>query len=171
MTCTQAQGYITPFINDQIDVNELEEFLNHIENCQECREELEVYYTLLTAMKQLDEEHNMPDEYHMGLLHKIKRAEEKIVHYKVQSIRKRFILATIIAVVSFLSSFGIQEYVIEEVEKENNLTTAPFDINYYYFRDRHTELDQFIEEHGRDMVIYTIKEEMNKIESEGDKSE
>ncbi len=171
MTCTQAQGYITPFINDQIDVNELEKFLDHIEHCEECREELEVYYTLLTAMKQLDEEHNMSGDYHMEFLNKIKKAEERIVHSKVQSFRKRFILAAIIGVVSFLSSFGIQEYVIEEVEKENNLNDAPFDINYYYFKDRNTELDQFIEEHGRDMVIYTIKEEMNEIESKGDKSE
>lgn len=168
MTCTQAQGCITPFIKDQMNINELESFLNHIESCEECKEELEVYYTLLAGMRQLDEEQNMPSDFHVGFLNKLKKAEEIIIQHKVQSFRKRFLLTAIIVVVSFLSSFRIQEYMVDEIEKESYIANAPFEIQYYYFKNRTTELDHFIEEHRMDIIIYKIKDKIDMPESKGD---
>ena len=40
----KAQSLITGFINDELDIGELERFILHIQSCKECREELEVYY-------------------------------------------------------------------------------------------------------------------------------
>lgn len=32
----------------------MEQFISHIESCEECREEYDVYYTLIMGMKLLD---------------------------------------------------------------------------------------------------------------------
>jgi len=67
----EAQSLITRFINDELEIVELEEFIKHIESCSECREELEVYYALLTAMKQLDEDKNLSQDFSQELQEKI----------------------------------------------------------------------------------------------------
>lgn len=56
MTCREAQRLIMPYINGTITDEELAEFLKHIDSCPECREELEIYYTVDVGIRQLDEE-------------------------------------------------------------------------------------------------------------------
>lgn len=54
LTCKQAEKMVMPFINEQLNEQELERFLQHIEFCPSCKEELEIYYTVSTGLKQLD---------------------------------------------------------------------------------------------------------------------
>lgn len=44
--CKEAIRLITPFIEKEIPQEKLRFFLEHIRNCKECREELELYYTI-----------------------------------------------------------------------------------------------------------------------------
>ena len=44
-----------PYINGSLTDEELEAFLKHIDNCAECREELEIYFTVDVGIRQLDE--------------------------------------------------------------------------------------------------------------------
>ena len=46
MTCREAERLVMPYINGSITDEELKEFLKHIETCEECREELEIYFTV-----------------------------------------------------------------------------------------------------------------------------
>lgn len=96
MTCTEAQSIITAFINDELNISELEEFILHMESCPECREELEVYYALLTAMKQLDEDKNLSDDYSQELKEKIEHTQERIIHLRYNYYRKKGVLFLII---------------------------------------------------------------------------
>lgn len=54
MTCKQVQKRIIDFINDDMDVKELGTFIEHLESCDECKEEYDVYYTLIMGMRILD---------------------------------------------------------------------------------------------------------------------
>lgn len=54
MTCKQVQKRIIDFINDDMNAKELGDFLDHLECCEECREEYDVYYTLIMGMRILD---------------------------------------------------------------------------------------------------------------------
>ena len=45
MDCKTAQSLVIPYINDQLSDEETEDFLEHIENCKECYEELEIHFT------------------------------------------------------------------------------------------------------------------------------
>ena len=56
MTCREAERLVMPYINGSITDEELKEFLKHIETCEECREELEIYFTVDVGIRQLDQE-------------------------------------------------------------------------------------------------------------------
>ena len=47
MTCKEAENLVTPYIRHELEDDQLmEEFLDHIDSCENCREELEIYYTV-----------------------------------------------------------------------------------------------------------------------------
>ena len=56
VTCREAERLVMPYINGSITDEELKEFLKHIETCEECREELEIYFTVDVGIRQLDQE-------------------------------------------------------------------------------------------------------------------
>ena len=93
MTCEVAQGKITPFINDQLTVQELEEFICHVKNCRVCKDELAVYYALITAMKQLDEDSDLSDDYIAELEEKLFYSESLIKHSKRLHRSKKYLFS------------------------------------------------------------------------------
>lgn len=56
MTCREAESHVMPFIHYELDDETAEEFLEHIDGCAGCREELEIYYTVVEGIRQLDDE-------------------------------------------------------------------------------------------------------------------
>ena len=54
MTCKEAESLVMPYIKNELTDEELFEFLEHIEHCPECREELEIYFTVDVGIRQLD---------------------------------------------------------------------------------------------------------------------
>ena len=55
MTCVEAEKMVIPYIRDELTPTELEDFLDHIETCPNCREELEIHYMVDVGLKKLDE--------------------------------------------------------------------------------------------------------------------
>lgn len=91
MNCKETQSLIMSYINEQLDIEQLEKFIQHIETCNECKEELEVYYTLLTSMKQLDEDKNLSGNFHNEFIKSLHKSEERIRRAKLNYVRKRVI--------------------------------------------------------------------------------
>lgn len=56
MTCREAERLVIPFIRYELDDETAARFLEHIDHCADCREELEIYYTVEEGIRQLDEE-------------------------------------------------------------------------------------------------------------------
>ncbi len=106
MTCNKAQSMITPFINNKLNLKDTEDFINHVSSCPVCKEELEVYYALLTAMKQLDEDKNLSSDFGLELDQKLERSRERILHAKFTYYRKKIILLLTIILLAFIISIG-----------------------------------------------------------------
>ena len=135
MTCSKTQSLITPFIHDELELKELEEFISHVRACKECREELEVYYALLTAMKQLDEDKNLSDDFSLELSEKLEREQEKIVHAKFLYYRKKGIMIVIILLLT--TFFSLQHYFTQK-ERVNMVTDSEFQLRIS-FREKYYE--------------------------------
>ena len=54
MNCQTAESMVNRYIEHDLSVDELENFLEHVENCPSCYDELETYFIVHAAMQQLD---------------------------------------------------------------------------------------------------------------------
>lgn len=153
MNCSKAQSMITPFINNKLSLKDTEEFIDHISSCAECKEELEVYYALLTAMRQLDEDKNLTSDFNLELNEKLDRARDKIIHAKFTYYRKKVILVMTILLLAFFISIryaGEREEYVKPVTESDFRIRAPF-------RDGRTSInEQLLQEYLRDQSITPV---------------
>lgn len=56
MDCREVQKKYIPFIDNALETGELAAFLTHLEECPDCREEYDIYYTMIMGMRYLEEE-------------------------------------------------------------------------------------------------------------------
>lgn len=55
MTCKEADKAISLFLDDDLDNQDLSEFLNHIDTCPDCKEELTIQFLVKTGMQRLED--------------------------------------------------------------------------------------------------------------------
>lgn len=55
MNCKEAEKKIPYFLQNELDERELAEFVEHIESCPECKEELSIQFLVAEGMGQLEE--------------------------------------------------------------------------------------------------------------------
>ena len=53
MTCKEAEKLIPLFLKDELDTDDLREFMEHVDKCEECREELSIQFLVLEGMASL----------------------------------------------------------------------------------------------------------------------
>ena len=83
MTCQEAEKLVTPYIQGDLDGSQLEEFLEHIETCENCQEELEIYFTVDYGIRQLDSD---ADNYNIK-----GEMEERLAESRIQVQRRRLL--------------------------------------------------------------------------------
>lgn len=54
MTCLEARKRIYDYLNNRLSDQELKEFLNHVESCHECMEELRITHMVYSGVASLD---------------------------------------------------------------------------------------------------------------------
>ena len=84
--CMEIQAQITDYIDGTMTPDRLEGFVGHIHSCEECREELNIYYTLYLGILQLEhEEEEVKELYDLdGAL------AEELYHSECQIRRRHF---------------------------------------------------------------------------------
>ena len=101
MDCREVQKSFIPFIDDKLSIRDLEAFLNHLESCEHCREEYDVYYTMIAGMRYLESDN--PDAFRFGSEQKLESAQEYLFQYKVVFVEKLIVFSLLcIAAVLFL---------------------------------------------------------------------
>ncbi len=55
MKCTEAERMVIPYLKDELNIEQLDAFLEHIETCDNCMEELEIHYMVDVGLKKLDQ--------------------------------------------------------------------------------------------------------------------
>lgn len=124
MDCKRVMELMTQFINDQLDAEDVQAFLDHIDSCPECREELEVNYSLMTAMKQLDEDTDLSDNYIEELNQKIETCYLDELKRKRSCTRRRIILAIVVILLVLQSGITRKETRTEEDQRFIRMITG-----------------------------------------------
>ena len=50
MDCVRAQKLIRPYLDGKLSDRELEEFLDHVDSCPACHDELEIYFSIYQTL-------------------------------------------------------------------------------------------------------------------------
>ena len=136
MNHLEAQSYIMPFIEGKIPDNKQEDFVMHMKNCKKCHEELEIYYTLLVGMKQLDNRTKLSTDFNKDLENELKAMGHHVRKRKnVKVSAFSIIMAGAIIVISLLYAGVLNKiYSFEQYTKELNQG------EYYFSFMLHDEL-------------------------------
>ena len=102
MNCREMQSLIVPFIKSELSVEQEKSFLEHIDECKECREELEVYYILLIGLKQLDEDPSGSLDLHRKFEEELNIIRGRINKQKMGQVSKMVLLLALIGVLLVL---------------------------------------------------------------------
>ena len=102
--CRQAEAMVTGYINHTLSIDELDDFLEHIEHCSSCYDELETYFIVHEAIQQLDEkEEDSVLDFRKLLEQDIKRAKRHVRQRKGLHFLSAFLLfGVLIAAASFI---------------------------------------------------------------------
>ena len=101
MDCLECKKKIIPYLDYELDDEELNDFVNHIESCKSCREDLEVYYLVTEGVGLLD---NKDRDYNLSKAFK-NRLSDTDKYLRRLSLRR--ILAYAADTVSFWALFVI----------------------------------------------------------------
>lgn len=82
MNHQEIQKLIIPFVDDKLDKKDLEQFLDHMEECTECREEYDIYYTMITGMRLLEED-SIAGTFYLNSDEKLRYAREYLWKYRL----------------------------------------------------------------------------------------
>ena len=104
MDCRTAEGMVSSYIKHDLPLNELEEFLDHVQNCSSCYDELETYFIVHEAIQQLDEkEDGTVLDFRELLEQDIRRSRRHILQKRwLHFLSVIFLLAVLIAAASFV---------------------------------------------------------------------
>ena len=107
MTCgdLNMEERIIPFLQNQLDDDELEACITHIEHCPQCYEELQISFSLFYGLKMLDEEEPRPVHLQRELERMIEGAKERIRRRRRLKRLSGFVVWAIIAVLAAAACF------------------------------------------------------------------
>lgn len=82
MDCRTAESMVARYMNHTLKTDELEEFLDHIEHCPSCYDELETYFIVNKVTQQLDEQEDGSVLDFQKLLEQDIRRSRRSIHKK-----------------------------------------------------------------------------------------
>ncbi|MGN0354055.1 MAG: anti-sigma factor family protein [Muricoprocola sp.] len=107
MDCKRAQHAIMPYIEQRLSDAELEEFLEHVSQCETCREELEVYFTIYYALAKLDQDDSVSFDIKQVLKDSIEKSEEHLQYVSSKKFVERVLLVIFGIVIGIFLITGI----------------------------------------------------------------
>jgi len=94
MDCKTFEQNIKPFIHGELDISALKEFLIHLNQCDECREELEIRYLVEKTLVDINEDEHTSYNFEYLLKEYISENEEKIFNHSRNVFFQRTIYIT-----------------------------------------------------------------------------
>ncbi len=158
MTCLEAQSKIIAYIDGNLEKDRKIEFLKHIQNCEDCKEELNIYYTMIEGMRQLDSNQQLTKDFSMAL---DKRMEGELK----QSRQKKGVLRSSVALVIIgIFTFAVIAYVnflnLLHQQEQEQLKLAQGQYYYsetfasYLFEPEEKEITLNVEEKEPEKTFY-----------------
>ena len=128
MTCLEAQSRIIAYIEDNLDKDKKIEFLKHVKNCNDCKEELDIYYTMLEGIHRMDNNLPVSLDYSLELTNKMER------ELKQNKKKREFFTCSVLVVILGVLGFSIAGYInfLRIVYEDEQQSIKDKQGQYYY---------------------------------------
>lgn len=148
MTCLEAQSKIVAYIEQKIDRSTKQDFLNHVCHCTDCREELNIYYTMIEGVRQLDANEPLSKDFDADL---DKRINQELEHRRTKD---QVVFGSILLMVIGVISFGIVGYInfLRLLEQDEETKKKEAQGEYYYS----TNFDDVLFRPYDNMILFDI---------------
>ena len=134
MTCLEAQSNIMAFIEKKLPDDVIPGFVKHMRYCKNCREELEIYYTLIVGMHQVDNNQELSQNFAKDLENELNRLEHRVYNQcldKVYNIEQRMKLEAQ-GDTYFYDTFGSEMSVcLNDIVQEVQIAQKPKESTFY----------------------------------------
>lgn len=148
MTCLEAQSKIIAYIDNNLEKDEKTDFLIHIKNCDNCRDELNIYYTMIEGMRQLDGNLPLSKDFTEELNNRIERELKQ--SKKKQEFFRSSVCIIVVGVLGFVIFGYINFLNILHNDEQKKLKEAQGD---YYFSQT---FDDILFESGEEENVLNI---------------
>lgn len=108
MDCRTAESMINGYINRNLPLDELEEFIRHVKSCPSCYDELETYFVVNSALQHLDDEH---EEKNLDM-HRVLELDLKERQAHVRKLHRRRIIFSCMMLFLILFVVGLAGYLL-----------------------------------------------------------
>lgn len=78
MDCRTFESKIPAYIAGQLKIEEMQEFLDHAKSCRECYDELEITYSVMQGIRELDSEDGLTENPSVSLNSSLFFAEDRV---------------------------------------------------------------------------------------------
>ncbi|MBE5923869.1 MAG: zf-HC2 domain-containing protein [Lachnospiraceae bacterium] len=157
MNCLEAQSNIISYIENGLEKEKRIDFLRHIQSCKDCKEELDIYYTMIEGMRQMDSNAPISKDFKKELDIRINR------ELKQNKTRKEFVISSIVIAVICLFAFSVVGYVnflgIVKADEQRKLKEAQGE---YYYSDT---FDKYLFEPDNQVITINIEPEPEEEQS------
>lgn len=126
MTCLEAQSNIMAFIDKKLPDDRVSDFVKHMRYCPNCSEELEIYYTLIVGIRQVDNQEELSPNFKVELDNELSRLEHKVKQakrFKLSSFGVFFIAAVILMFLCYgrilNKVYNIEQLMIKQEQGEH----------------------------------------------------
>jgi hypothetical protein len=135
MNCLDFQSEITRYINNELSFKEKESFIAHLKTCDNCRDELEIYYIVMTSLKQMDENKDVTSDYKSSFEKKIRSSERELVKRRYERLRRRITFPAVLSIVMLLTGLSVTDENEEAKDDAADKAKSIYEMKFRFAED------------------------------------
>ena len=110
MKCVKAQGLITKYINNELHGELLEDFLEHLDECKDCKEDLEIYYVIMKGMQQIDEDNVVDYNFHRAFEQELGDSKARLAKSNKRFMVKFLLFEIMVILIAFFLTGDVADF-------------------------------------------------------------
>lgn len=120
VNCRETQGLLVPFIRSELTMEQAKAFFQHIDNCPDCKEELEVYYMMIVGIKELDEDNPKSLDLHSQFEELLEHSRTEINKHHLRKTPRMVLFLALIGILLVLITREQERFAKQESSQKKS---------------------------------------------------
>lgn len=120
VNCRETQGLLVPFIKSELTMEQAKAFFQHIDNCPDCKEELEVYYMMIVGIKELDEDNPKSLDLHSQFEELLEHSRTEINKHHLRKTPRMVLFLALIGILLVLITREQERFAKQESSQKKS---------------------------------------------------